>query len=70
MPTAKQLAEADLLLKSFDWTALDSMSDEEIRAAWAWDRDTTWPTDAELAEFDLVVPARSRRAPPPKEAAE
>ncbi|WP_371344860.1 hypothetical protein [Ancylobacter sp. IITR112] len=61
------------------------MSDEEIRAHWAWDKDMTWPTEAELAEFDLVLPAKARReraeraeaerkaagdGKPPKEAAE
>ena len=45
------------------------MSEEELRAAWAWDPDMTWPTDGELAEFDLVIPAKSRRKPP-KEAAD
>ncbi|NJO53744.1 MAG: hypothetical protein HC829_01930 [Bacteroidales bacterium] len=34
------------------------MTDEEIRQAWAWDPDMTWPTDEELAEFDLVIPAK------------
>ncbi|KAA5603218.1 hypothetical protein F1193_02890 [Blastochloris sulfoviridis] len=37
------------------------MTDEEIRQAWAWDPDMTWPTDEELAEFDLVIPAKARR---------
>ncbi len=37
------------------------MSDAEIRAHWAWDKDMTWPTEAELAEFDLVLPAKARR---------
>jgi hypothetical protein len=37
------------------------MSDDEIRLAWASDKDMTWPTDEELANFDLVVPAKSRR---------
>ena len=69
MPTEKQLADADRILREFDWSAIDKMSDEEIRAAWAWDEDTVWPTDAELAEFDLVIPAKSRKLQP-KEAAE
>ncbi|WP_375458031.1 hypothetical protein [uncultured Enterovirga sp.] len=69
MPTEKQLAEAERLLREFDWSEIDKMSDDQIRAAWAWDKDTVWPTDVELAEFDLVIPAKSRR-PPPKEAAE
>lgn len=69
MPTKKQLEEADRAIKEVDWEKLRAMSDEEIRAAWAWDKDMTWPTDEELAEFDLVIPAKSRRKPP-KEAAE
>jgi hypothetical protein len=69
MPTKKQLEEADEAARSVDWARLGAMSDEEIRAAWAWDPDMTWPTDEELAEFDLVIPAKSRRNPP-KEAAE
>jgi len=69
MPTKKQLEEADKAAHAVDWERLGSMSDEEIRAAWAWDRDMTWPTDEELAEFKLVDPAKSR-GKPPKEAAE
>lgn len=69
MPTKKQLEEADRLAKTVDWAKFDAMSDEDIRAHWAWDKDMTWPTDEELAEFDLVIPAKSRRKPP-KEAAE
>lgn len=61
MPTKKQLDEADRLAKTIDWAALEAMSDDEIRRHWAWDRDMTWPTDADLAEFDLVIPAKSRR---------
>lgn len=69
MPTKKQLEEADRAIKEVDWEKLRAMSDEDIRAAWAWDKDMTWPTDEQLAEFDLVIPAKSRRKPP-KEAAE
>jgi hypothetical protein len=61
VPTKKQLEEADRLAKTIDWTKYDAMSDEEIRRHWAWDRDMTWPTDEELANFDLVIPAKSRR---------
>ena len=74
MPTRKQLEEADRLAKTVDWEKFRAMSDEEIRAHWAWDKDMPWPTDAELAEFDLVIPAKNRREKkqdkPPKEAAE
>ena len=69
MPTKKQLEEADRLAKTIDWAKFDAMSDEDIRAHWAWDKVMTWPTHEELAEFDLVIPAKSRRKPP-KEAAE
>ena len=61
MPTKKQLKEADRLLKEFDWAKYDAMSDAEIRRHWAWDKDMTWPNEKELAEFDLVIPAKSRR---------
>lgn len=61
MPTKKQLEEADRLAKTVDWEKFRAMSDEEIRAHWAWDKDMTWPTEAELAEFDLVLPAKARR---------
>ena len=61
MPTKKQLQEADRLAKTIDWTKFDAMTDDEIRRHWAWDKDMTWPTKQELAEFDLVIPAKSRR---------
>jgi len=74
MPTKKQLEEADRLAKTVDWEKFRAMSDEEIRAYWAWDKDMTWPTEEQLAEFDLVLPAKARREmsqrKPPKEAAE
>jgi hypothetical protein len=55
------LEEAERLAKTIDWARFDAMTDEEIRQAWAWDPDMTWPTDEELAEFDLVIPAKARR---------
>jgi hypothetical protein len=64
LPTKKQLDKADKALKEFDWAKYDAMSDEEIRAHWAWDKDMAWPTEAELAEFKLVRPVRKRRKPP------
>lgn len=75
MPTKKQLEEAERLAKTVDWEKFRAMSDEEIRAHWAWDKDMTWPTKEQLAEFDLVIPAKARREKqasntPPKEAAE
>ena len=69
MPTRKQLDEADRLLAAFDWSKVDALTDEEIVAAAKADPDTSLPTDEELAEFDLVIPAKSRKLQP-KEAAE
>lgn len=69
MPTKKQLEEADRAIREVDWKKLRAMSDEEIIAAAKADPDSALPTDEELAEFDLVIPAKSRRKPP-KEAAE
>jgi hypothetical protein len=62
VPTKKQLQEANRLWRTIDWTKYDAMSDEQIRRHWAWDKDMTWPTDKELAEFDLVIPATARRS--------
>ena len=64
MPTKKQLQEAARRLKVFDWSRFDAMSDKDIEKAWSWDRDMTWPGDKELAKFDLVLPAKSRRKSP------
>jgi len=61
VPTRKQLEVADRILSEFDWTRYDVMTDEEIRAHWRSDPDMTWPSEKELAEFDLVIPAESRR---------
>ncbi|NJL50714.1 MAG: hypothetical protein HC909_03380 [Blastochloris sp.] len=55
------MEEADRLLKTFDWSKVDAMTDEEIIAAAKADPDSSLPTDEELAEFDLVIPARARR---------
>lgn len=68
MPTKKQLDEADRIAKTIDWAKFEAMSDEEIRAHWAWDEDMAWPTEAELKEFKLVPATKDRRKPP--EAAE
>lgn len=53
----------------FDWSKVDALTDAEITAAAKADPDSTLPTDGELAESDLVIPAKRRRLPP-KEAAE
>lgn len=74
MSSPKPLNEAELLLRDFDWSKVDALTDEQIIAAAKADPDSSLPTDAELAEFDLVIPAKSRRekklGKPPKEAAE
>jgi len=69
VPTKKQLEEAEGLLRDFDWSRVDALTDAQIIEAAKADPDSSLPTDAELAEFDLVIPAKSRRKPP-KEAAE
>jgi hypothetical protein len=68
VPTKEQLEKADRAFKRVDWAKYEAMSEEELRAAWAWDPDMTWPTDEELAEFDVVIPARSPGKPPRKAA--
>jgi hypothetical protein len=47
--------------RNFDWSKVDALTDEEIIAAAKADPDTSLPTEAELAEFDLVIPAKARR---------
>ncbi|HEY9211712.1 MAG TPA: hypothetical protein VIQ29_02525 [Ancylobacter sp.] len=64
MPTKKQLEDANRLLRDFDWSKVDALTDEQIIAAAKADPDSSLPTEAELAEFDLVIPAKSRRKPP------
>ena len=61
MPTKKQLQEAHRLLKDFDWAKADALTDDEIVATAKADPDSSLPTDKELANFDLVIPAKSRR---------
>ena len=65
MPTKKQLEEADRLAKTIDWAKYDAMSDEEIRAHWAWDPDMVWPTEEELKEFVLVKGDEALEVPGP-----
>jgi hypothetical protein len=50
------------LAKAVDWKELDALSDEEIRRRWAWDKDMSWPSEKELRQFDLIVPAKSRKS--------
>lgn len=66
MPTREQLAAADEAADTVDWKRLASMTDEEILAEWACDPDMTWPTEDELAAFELVrSDAGSRRLSEP-----
>jgi hypothetical protein len=62
------LEEAEKLLADFDWSTVDARSDAEIVEAARRDTDASLPDDEELAEFSLVLPAKSRGKPP--EAAE
>lgn len=74
MSSHKPSKEAERLLRDFDWSKVDALTDEQIVAAAKADPDSILPTEAELAEFDLVLPAKARRemkaGKPPKEAAE
>lgn len=74
MSSHKPSKEAERLLHDFDWSKVDALTDEQIIEAAKTDPDSALPTDAELAEFDLVLPAKARREnqmrKPPKEAAE
>lgn len=69
MPTKKQLAEANRLLADFYWSEVDGLTDDQIIEAARTDPNSSLPSDDELARFDLVIPAKSRRRTP-KEAAE
>lgn len=53
---------------AFDWSKIDALTDEQIIAAAKADPDCSLPTDEELEQFDLVIPAASRRAKPPQAA--
>ncbi len=53
---------------AFDWSKIDALTDEQIIAAAKADPDSALPTEAELAEFDLVIPAKARRKSSPKAA--
>jgi hypothetical protein len=64
VPTKKQLETSRRVLAVFDWSKVDALTDEQIIRAAKNDPDSSLPTDQELAEFDLVIPAKSRRKPP------
>lgn len=68
MPTTKQLETSRRVLAVFDWSKVDALTDEQIITAAKNDPDSSLPTHQELAEFDLVIPAKSRRKPPPEAA--
>mgnify|MGYP001810687194 CR=1 FL=1 len=82
MSSHKPSKQAEQLLQAFDWSKVDALTDAQIIAAAKADPDSVLPTEAELAEFDLVLPAKARReraealaepaggVKPPKEAAE
>jgi hypothetical protein len=61
VPTKKQLAEAERIAKTIDWSKLDALTDEKIIASAKNDPDTSLPSEQELADFDLVIPAKARR---------
>ncbi len=63
MPTKKQLDAARRLAEDFDWSKVDALSEREIVAAAKADPDSGLPTDKDLAGFDLVLPAKSRKPP-------
>ncbi len=62
MPTQKQLDEASRLWQQLDQGALLSKTDAEIEAAAKADPDSDLPLQAELDQFELVLPAKARKA--------
>lgn len=70
MPTKKQVEQAERLLRDFDWSKVDALTDAQIIEAANSDPDSSLPTEAELAEFDLVIPAKARREWAEREKAE
>lgn len=63
VPARKQLDAAKRLMKDFDWSKVDAMTDEAIVRAAKSDPDSALPDDEALAEFDLVLPPKSRKPP-------
>ena len=64
MTTKKTRREIEREVDKFDWSKVDALTDEQIIAAAKADPDALLPTEEELANFDLVIPAKSRRKPP------
>jgi hypothetical protein len=60
--------EIETEARGFDWSRVDALTDADIEQQAKTDPDAVLPSAAELAGFDLVIPARHRRKPP--EAAE
>lgn len=54
---AKIKAEAE----TFDWSRLDTLSDDDIEGAAKSDPDVVLLTEVELAGTDLVIPPKARR---------
>jgi hypothetical protein len=57
------LDTAKRLVKDFDWSKVDALTDAQIAAAAKADPDSALPGKDELSEFDLVIPTRSRKPP-------
>lgn len=53
-------AKIEAEVESFDWSLFDALSDKDIEAAAKLDADAVLPNDAELADADLVPPAKTR----------
>jgi hypothetical protein len=56
----KQLEEAAEAAKQVDWTRIDAITDEEIKAAARSDPDNSPLTDEDLAQMRRVTPRRSK----------
>ena len=55
-----QKAKIEAEAASFDWSKLDALSDRDIQEAVKQDPDAVLLSDAELADADLVLPAKAR----------
>jgi hypothetical protein len=60
-PCKSKNAEIKAEISRFDWSRFDALSDMDIEKAAESDPDTVLLTDSELAEADLVVPAKARK---------
>src|SRR5688500_4222891 len=57
----KSKAKIEAEVEDFDWSRVAALSDKDIESAAKPDPDTVLLSDAELAEADLVIPAKARR---------